>query len=252
MTQSMNNNPLVSIITVCYNSEKNISQAIESVLKQTYSNLEYIIIDGKSSDSTVEIAQSYTEKFAVKNIRYTIISEKDNGIYDAMNKGIKRSDGQIIGMVNSDDWYEPDIVNKVVSEYIKTNFEMLFGDVRMHRLNGKTLVKKSRLSRWITSRSWNHPTTFIARTIYNEMLYACENIYDDLDMYMRLRKEKRNIVVLNETLANFRMGGLSNKNNSLNLSERIKLRYKLYRKNGYSRVYLLECLFVEGAKYILT
>ena len=81
-------NILVSIITVSYNSEKTIRDTIESVLHQTYKNIEYIIVDGLSADNTVVIDESYREKFAEKGYRYHIISEKDNGIYDAMNKGV--------------------------------------------------------------------------------------------------------------------------------------------------------------------
>ncbi len=97
---------LVSIITVSYNSEKSIRRTIESVLNQTYSKIEYHIVDGLSTDNTIEIAREYDEKFAEKGIKYIISSERDNGIYDAMNKGILRSAGKIVGIINSDDWYE--------------------------------------------------------------------------------------------------------------------------------------------------
>ena len=89
--------PRITIITVCYNSEKYIEQAILSVINQTYDNLEYIIVDGGSQDSTMSIVNRYRDKISV------IISEKDNGISDAFNKGIRRATGDIIGIVNSDD-----------------------------------------------------------------------------------------------------------------------------------------------------
>jgi glycosyltransferase involved in cell wall biosynthesis len=243
--------PLVSIVTGSLNSGKTIRDTIESVYNQTYSNIEYTIVDGKSTDKTLEIAQTYNEAFKLKNIKYTVISEKDNGLYDAMNKGILRSGGAIVGIVNSDDWYETDAIEKVVEEYKRTKFELLFGDVRIHN-NGKIFIKKSKLSKWVTSRYWNHPTSFVAKSVYDEKLYACDNIYDDFDMYIRMRKEKRNIIVLNEVMSNFRMGGRSNKKTISQAWKRAMTRYKVYRKNNYNRIYIFECFFIEFGKYLLT
>ena len=101
---------LFSIITVCYNSEKTIRRTIESVLNQTCQDYEYIIVDGKSTDKTLDIVKEYEARFADK-LKY--ISEPDTGIYNAMNKGIALSDGSIIGIVNSDDWLQPDALEIV-------------------------------------------------------------------------------------------------------------------------------------------
>ena len=109
----MNSNPLISIITVCYNSEKTISRTIESIINQTYKNIEYIIIDGKSDDKTLEIIDNY------KNNISKIISEKDNGIYDAFNKGLNICNGDLIGFVNSDDILTPNALEILVKYYNK-------------------------------------------------------------------------------------------------------------------------------------
>src|SRR5699024_8993212 len=93
--------------------------------------IEYIIIDGLSTDNTVKIAESYKEKFSKKNYSYKIISEKDQGIYEAMNKGIKITTGEIVGMINSDDWYELDAVEKVAEKYVETNFDLMYADIRL-------------------------------------------------------------------------------------------------------------------------
>ena len=101
----MQNNVKVSVITVCYNSARTIEATIQSILMQTYSNIEYIIIDGASRDNTLDIIKKYEKEF---NGRLTVVSEPDNGIYDAMNKGIRMATGEVIGLLNSDDTYEFD------------------------------------------------------------------------------------------------------------------------------------------------
>lgn len=94
----------ITVVSVCYNEEKNIARTIESVLAQTTTDYEYIICDGLSTDATVEIAKSYQDKFAEKGISYRVYSEKDNGIYDAMNKGIEKAHGQYMYFLNAGDW----------------------------------------------------------------------------------------------------------------------------------------------------
>ena len=96
---------MVSIITVSYNSRQTIEKTIESVLNQTYDDIEYIIIDGNSSDQTVNIIKSYEDSFIKKGYSYRWISENDDGIASAWNKGLKMAKGDIIALLNSDDWY---------------------------------------------------------------------------------------------------------------------------------------------------
>lgn len=244
-------NILVSIITVSYNSEKTIRDTIESVLHQTYKNIEYIIVDGLSADNTVGIAESYREKFAEKGYRYHIISEKDNGIYDAMNKGIKNTEGKLVGIINSDDWYEVDAIETIVKQYQKYHYDMMYADLRIWKENGTTTVKHARLRKYATTRDWNHPTTFIARNVYDKYLYKCESIYDDWDMILHVRESSLKIRTINKILANFRIGGVSNQKQIGKVIERCKVRYKIYRNHGYSRLYVIECVLMELGKVIL-
>ena len=106
----MNKIPFFTVITASFNSEKTIDKTIESLLNQNYTNFEYIIIDGNSKDSTLEIIKSFEQKFKEKNITYKFISEPDKGIYDAWNKGIKLSDGEWISFLGSDDYYTDNTV----------------------------------------------------------------------------------------------------------------------------------------------
>lgn len=243
-------NILVSIITVSYNSEKTIRDTIESVLNQTYGNIEYIIVDGLSKDQTVEIAKSYEDKFLKKGYSYRIVSEKDQGIYDAMNKGIRASKGELIGIINSDDWYEKDAVETVIQQYKNKRFDMFYADLRIVKTDGSCFVKHSQFRRFVTTRDWNHPTTFMNRRVYNRYLYKCESIYDDMDMLLKVRENKGRIVVLNKVLANFRMGGVSNQKNLRKAWERCKVRYRIYRNHGFSKLYWLECMVMEVGKLI--
>jgi len=109
--------PLISVVTVCFNSEDSIKKTIESVLKQDYVNYEYLIIDGASTDNTLNIIEKYCDSFKGK---LKVVSEKDNGWYDAMNKGITLSTGEFIVFLNSDDYFD-DKALKIVSDYIKSN-----------------------------------------------------------------------------------------------------------------------------------
>lgn len=136
--------PKVTIVTAVYNGEKYIEETIQSVLNQTYANIEYIIIDGNSSDGTVEIIRKYEDK-----ISYWI-SEKDEGMYDAINKGFKKATGDIFAYLNADDlYYDEFVVERVVKEFLTDNPSLVFGNVEFIDLNSKHLYfyKSLELSR---------------------------------------------------------------------------------------------------------
>ena len=156
---------LISIITVCFNSEATIARTIESLASQNYRDFEYVIVDGLSSDKTVEIANGYKSIFEKMGVPFTVISERDKGIYDAMNKGIALARGEIIGMINSDDWYEPDALKTVAERYASGGFDMFYADLNVVKPSGKVYVKRSKITAFPTSRHWNHPTTFIAKRV---------------------------------------------------------------------------------------
>jgi len=125
----MEKKPLVSIVTVCYNSEKTIRDTIESVLNQTYRNIEYILVDGASKDSTVDIIKSYEEKFREKGISYKWISEPDTGIYNAMNKGIDMASGEWCYFLGSDDiLFDKNVILSITNELLDVNC-IYYGEV---------------------------------------------------------------------------------------------------------------------------
>lgn len=242
----------ISVVTVAYNSEKGIRKTIESVLRQSWGDVEYLIIDGKSSDRTVEIAESYRNALEEKGIMYQIVSEPDNGIYDAMNKGIRMASGDVIGLLNSEDTYEPCALQTVAETFVRTDCELMFANIRIHKPDGSSFVKRARQRRFQTSRDWNHPTTFVRADVYKANPFRNLGIHDDYGFYLQMRRQNRRIVTVDEVLADFRMGGASNRKSLKAAGKRIMDRYKYcYRINGYSRWYLAECVFIEAVKMLV-
>lgn len=245
----------ISVITVVYNGENSIGGTIESVLGQELSEgmeVEYLIIDGKSGDGTVAKAENYREGLEHKNISCRIISEPDGGIYDAMNKGIRIATGDIIGLLNSGDAYEPDTLRTVAETFQKTGCELMFADIRIYRHDGSSFVKKARLRGFQTSRDWNHPTTFVRADVYKENPFRNLGIHDDYGFFLQMKRQGRRIVTVDKVLAEFHMGGASSKKDFRAAKKRIMDRYRYcYRANGYSRWYMVECIAIEAAKMIL-
>lgn len=241
---------LVSIITVSRNSEKTIQRTIESVCTQLYRELEYIIVDGASTDRTMQIVEKCKEKLERKGIRYHYISEQDKGMYDAMNKGIKMAQGELIGIINSDDWYEPGAVSFAAANYEHKEYDLFYGDLRIVGKWG-SFVKKAKDSSYITSRFWNHPTTFIPKRIYEQYKYKTENLHDDWDLILRIRKAGARVCIENKVLANFTLEGASHEKSLRKALERAGIKYRIYRDNGYSRWYALECYGMEVVKLVL-
>lgn len=242
----------VSIITIAYNNEREIGRTIESVLAQNYTDIEYLVIDGASSDGTVAKAQEYRPAFEKKGMSYHIFSEPDRGIYDAMNKGILQAQGDIIGILNSGDRYAPGAVRTAVETFQRTHCELMFGDIRIYVNEKQGFVKKARQRRFYqTSRDWNHPSMFVKSQLYKQYPFRGLGVHDDYGFYLRMRKQKRKIVVVNQLMASFYMGGASNCKSLKAAIKRIMDRYRFcYRINGYSRWYLAECIGIEAAKWL--
>jgi glycosyltransferase len=205
----------VSIITVSYNSAKTIEDTIKSVLSQIYPEIEYIIIDGGSTDGTLGIIEKYKIKIA------KVISEKDKGIYDAMNKGIKITTGEILGILNSDDIYKNENIIKTVIENIESrNADVCWGDlVYVNKNNLNKIIRVWKSSEYKPGKfqtGWHppHPTFFVRKRIYDK--YGIFNlnfkIAADYELMLRfLEKYKIRSCYIPEILVRMNIGGKSNK-----------------------------------------
>jgi len=243
--------PLVTILSVSYNSEKTIAKTIEAVLYQTYDNIEYIIIDGNSKDNTVEVAKSYQERFDSTSGRsLTIISEPDNGMYDALNKGARKAHGVLVGQTNTDDWYEPDAVEYMVNLYQQNPYDIAWGSIRVIKPSG-TMVKHARIGKLWTTSGWCHPAMFSKREILLEYPYICESMYDDFDFITAVYQAGKNITTVDYVISNFSFGGMSTKKDLKEVKKRVDILYKVYRRHGMSRFYYLQRWIVELAKYVM-
>lgn len=204
----------VTIITATYNAEKYLSQTIESVLGQGYENLEYIIVDGGSTDNTLSIIASYKSQI------FKVISEPDTGIYNAWNKGIKLASGDIIGILSADDWYEGDAIAEAVSHYNEklSEYWVFFGDMLSVDENGATLrQKKSDITTINRRMSVSHPTVFVSASIYSRRLFD-ENfkISGDYEYFLYLAGLKDVVFCnINKVLVFMREGGVSDRYSSI-------------------------------------
>ncbi len=229
----------ISIITVTYNSAAYLETAIESVLSQDYAAVEYIIIDGGSTDGTVDIIKRYADRLAYW------VSEPDEGIYDAMNKGIKRATGDIIGMINSDDYYFPGAFAAVARAFQGRNLNeyIFWGDVEYEHLGRVRGWRPENLTRGAFAP---HPSMFCPKAVYERVgLYDCSfKLLGDYDfMYRAVHKYAIKPLYLPELIAFFREGGLADSNIIACLKDelRVKIRYGQPRISA-SAIFLLKLL----------
>jgi len=198
--------PVFSIITVCFNSGKTIARTIESVLCQEYIDYEYIIIDGGSTDSTLAVIESYEEAF---DGRLRFISEKDSGIYNAMNKGIDMACGEYVALLNSDDWYETNTL-EVVSRHTSHKHDVIYG-LSKYWNDGIPQMILARYPEIKTLSVPPHPTSFIRNDVYRTHGHYDESYKSaaDLDFFLRLCSRNVSFFLIESTLANFSQGGMS-------------------------------------------
>lgn len=233
----------VSIITSCFNREATIGDAIQSVLSQTYPDIEYIVVDGASLDGSLSVIKQYERHISC------LISEPDGGMYEAINKGIRLATGDVIGLLHSDDFlYSSDTITHIVQEFERTNADLVYGNglfvdaentdkVVRNWISGAYGKKKMRWG-WLPL----HPTVYIKRDCFLRlgMYDKSYRIAADSEFLLRYMYEgDLNVAYLNEYIVRMRMGGLSTDRNRMKQKWAEDLR--LYREHGFSPYLTLGC-----------
>lgn len=203
----------ISIVTATYNSSKFIKANLGSINEQTYPNVEHLIVDGVSTDKTLDIIR------ATPNRVVNVISEPDQGIYDAMNKGISLATGQIVGILNSDDFYAtPDVIQKIAKRFEKTNCDAVYGNLDfVDQTNTEKIIRHWQSSPFIPGsfkRGWHppHPTFFVRKEIYDRygLFDISLDVSADFELMLRfIEKHQIKVSYLDETIVKMRYGGES-------------------------------------------
>jgi glycosyltransferase involved in cell wall biosynthesis len=221
----------ISIVTICFNAEEFIEEALKSFFSQDYTNKELVVIDGGSTDKTLNILNKYKDQFGY------FVSEQDNGLYDALNKGIKNTTGEVIGILHADDLFAyPEVLSDVVSRMMESKGDSLYADLNYVKLDGKTIHRK-----WVSGiykkglfrKGWMppHPTFFVKKELFEK--YGAYNLRfkqaADYELMLRfLEKHEISTVYLEKVVSLMRIGGKSNATfkNRLNANKEDNLAWK--------------------------
>lgn len=230
--------PRISIITAVYNNERSIRQALESVLGQTYPNIELIVVDGGSKDNTLKIIEEYRPKI------HRIISEKDHGIYDALNKGVAAATGDIVGFLHSDDQFaSTHAIESIASEFEKGSVDGVYSDLQyVSRAQNTPLIIRHWQSCDFTpsllKKGWMppHPTLYLKRTIYDQVgnFDLKYPIAADYDFILRVFKNSDyRFRYLPQVTVQMQVGGASNRNLK-KIMQKSSQDYEILKRHGFT------------------
>jgi len=228
----------ISVITVTFNSAPTITDTVESVLSQTYSDVEYLIVDGASTDQTLEKLEPYRDRLA------GLLSEPDQGMYDAMNKGIAQAKGDVVAILNSDDVYaDAEVLSRVAECFEVSGADCVYGDLHYVSPDLSTVVRDWRSGTYQSGqfkRGWHppHPSFFVKRSVYEALggFKPDLKIAADYEFMLRvLQKQGCAVAYLPEVLVKMRTGGASNQS-VRNIWKANCECYRAWRLNGYGVV----------------
>jgi glycosyltransferase involved in cell wall biosynthesis len=240
--KSQENMPLITVVTVVRNGEKTLEETILSVINQTYTNVEYIIVDGASTDGTLDIIRKYDDR-----IDYWM-SEPDNGIYYAMNKGIALSTGDYIALLNSDDWYETNVCQVVVNEINRDRYEIYYAIARIINNKSDILYLHGSTITDISRQSIAHQTCFISKEVYQDNKYSVEyKSASDYDFFSRLALKGVKFKFIETIFVNYRLEGMSDSYRGQLETITIKRKYKYISYTYFiiHKLYLLVMCYIE-------
>lgn len=229
----------LSIITVCFNAEKTIKKTIESILEQDTEEFEWVVVDGKSTDQTNSIIKSYLPQFQEKHIEVTYVSEKDNGIYDAMNKGANLAHGEYLTYMNADDFYYNANSVKDIIKVLEINFaDIVYGDICFVKSDDKYIEKSKQIDSIIYHLPFCPQAAFIRTKVQRELQFDTQfRISADYDFFLRAYLQGKKFQQVNQVIAFFNFGGASNENliNTYKEDVAVKVKNGLERKNSLIR-----------------
>lgn len=204
----------ISIITITYNSEDTIEQTLQSVIEQSYPNIEYIVVDGKSNDNTLKILETYKSHIQV------LLSEKDSGLYDALNKGIALASGDVIGFLHSDDFYVNNaVIQKYADTFLAGDYDAVYSDLfYVDKTDSNKIIRKWKSGLYKKGMFLNgwmppHPTFFVKKKVYEAYGHFNLDFKTAADYELMLRfihKHRIRLGYLPEFTVNMRVGGKSN------------------------------------------
>ena len=242
---------MISVITVCYHSEKTILETLQSVYDQKDVEIEHIIIDGMSTDYTFEIVKTFVNDHQTPTITYQLIQEKDQGMYDAINKGLKIVNGDIVGILNSDDTYANDHVLKTIqSAFQKDKIDAVYGYVDVY--DGSNIIRKIRndvfqLGDYQKSKHPAHPTFYVKKDIINkygsyDLSYKIAS--DGEYMFRLLEIHQIKHTLIKEVLVHMKDGGMSQRGlkSTLQIIKDTKQFMKKHKKRFSVLVYMFHKL----------
>ena len=234
----------VSIITATYNSKSMIKSSMDSVISQDYPNVEYVIVDGKSNDNSLDIIEGYIKM----NFPIKLISEKDEGVYDAFNKGIMLTTGDIIGFVHADDFLNSNtILSEIVSIFENNDVDGVYGDLQYVKVSDTNNVVRNWKSRpfypEMIKNAWMppHPTLFLRKEVYEKHGHfdTSYKIAADYEFILRIFKDQfLNFEYLPKVITTMRLGGISN-GSLRNIALKVKEDYRAMRKHNVGNIFTL-------------
>lgn len=229
----------LSIITVCYNAERTIEKTIKSILEQTFTEFEWIVVDGKSTDRTNEIIKEYISEFERKGIKVNYTSEKDNGIYDAMNKGAQRATGEYLTYMNADDlYYKSDSIEQVITILENTSADIVYGDTCFVKPNEQYIERAKSIETITYHLPFCPQAAFVKSKLQRQLQFDTQfRISADYDFFLRAYLQEKKFQRIDQVVAYFTFGGASNENLIKTYKEDVAVKVKngLERKNSIVR-----------------
>lgn len=228
----------LSIITVCFNAERTIEKTIKSILGQTFTKYEWIVVDGKSTDRTNEIIKEYIPEFERKGIKVDYRSEYDKGIYDAMNRGAQRATGEYLTYMNADDlYYKNDSIERVITILENTSADIVYGDTCFIKTNEQYIEKAKAIETITYHLPFCPQAAFVKSELQRQLQFDIQfRISADYDFFLRAYLQGNKFQRVEQVVAYFTFGGASNENRVRTYKEDVAVKVKNGLENRNSLV----------------